>query len=458
MLVATGVRAAASAGPQCLPCTCTHCNGGCTPAPTFQFNYTTIRWEPTNVTLWWADNANPAYISLQFWNNSDYKFYSFSLQTETTFKGSNTIDYLDPNTTYTLALSGWGTINGCTSTIGYANNTYHTLSNTIQEFQGYVTGAGGGIGTNLLVTETCVHQPDVYGLPFSGSTATNSNAHYVLPAPGNPCSNSAYLIYVTNYPTSYNSGYESGMWPGHWNVSIVTWAPQVVNFTLPVNFLGPLTPMVLDFTNDNFVSFNYQTGLITSTTSNWSLNGQGESTSVTSSDFTQLDSAAGYNLEYYAAYSETGTVEFNSVASRAVTTPSFAYVGPPVSTNQSSSRVSDPVTPFYNLSRDEVCYSKSGGEGATYSTSYSGWLQLSSGFNLGVSVSLDLGHGLSVGSNVLTYSNSISNGGGQSWTLSYTIYVPTGGGTTNVWVYVQPGATNQVGPVVHAWSGPACPP
>jgi hypothetical protein len=158
-------------------------------------------------------------------------------------------------------------------------------------------------------------------------------------------------------------------------------------------------------------------------------------------------------------YDVTGALVWNAFTRAVPQITTWSYDGPALVTNHSPAQTADPVTPFFDDDlTHEIYHAAAFGAGETYWGTTDGQLfQLASSFNLDVSVGLDLGHGVSVNSSILDYTNSISNGGGSSWTLTVWAYVPSTGTMTYVWAYVQPGTTNQVGLVVHAWSGPACP-
>ncbi len=449
-------------------CICPTCKQlQCGSCPTSGLTLTSsVQANSTNVTVSFKLRSNSAPTSalanLNWGPNTSYAYPAGSNEgVGTTQFIYSFINYLAPTSRYYYQVYAWAS---CSDSIGnhnyhaWLNSTWTTGTDNLVAFTGTVFDSNGAHDPgNLYMAVRCVSS----GTPFTYYLTTSTGFYNLTvwnPYTGWAC-DGAYYVSVENWPVDWTDlGVYSSVWTGHWNETIVTYAPQVLNFYMPVNYLSPMTPMVLDYTNDAYVSFDYATGLVTTTTSSWEFEGQGENTSFTSSNMTQLSSAPSENLEYYVAYDVTGATVFNAETSRIPQVSTWSYVGMPLSSNQSSNRVSDPVTPFYDSTlKNETCYAKSQGQSGTYYTSYSQSYQLTSTFNLDLSLSLDLGHGLSISSSVLTYSNSISNGGGRSWTLSYTIDVPHGDPTTNVWVYVQPGVTNQVGPVVHAWTGPSCP-
>jgi hypothetical protein len=350
----------------------------------------------------------------------------------------------------------------------------------MSNFKGVVTDPNGATlnGGNMWVWAYCANYPPgaIIGGSLSSwtSTSTSSSGHYSLGEPywydnqnGNdePCTadgGGGYAVQIANYPISVdNMQVGNALWVGHWNETIITYAPQYLNFYLPTNFMGPMVPLVLDFTGDSAVAFDYASGLASQTQSSWSFDGFSGSSTVTTGKLTSLSTQnnPGTNLEYYARFYVTGSTTFNAISRQQPVINSWSYVGGPLSPSNNPNQATDPITPFYNTAEtNEVCYSVYPGAAAITETStYSQSYVLTSGFNLNIAVGVDLGGGVSMSADVLNIQNTISNGGGQSWTLSYILYVPSTGTTHYVWVYVQPGTTNQVGPVAHAWSGPKCP-
>jgi len=438
------------------------------------FSNVSVADNSTNVTIsYTAAFSNLTPFAIHFGNTSSGEIYSQpATYSNTTLKGHVFLDYLQPNTTYDFELFIASTCVHypveyyCTYSSSFKTgiDTYGIQQNGYNTISGSVANAAGTAAPNgLAVAVTCEDGPyytwaqstDFVSTDYSGSGVTG---HFTagFPPTLNYCPK-GIEVEVLNYPTAFDGG--TGQWAGYFNETVFAFAPQAVNILLPSNVLGALTPEVLDFTNDSYVTFGYQSTFYASTSSCWSLEGQQSCTSFTSSNLVGLAGSAGHNLEYYVAYMTTGSVEFNAISGRTAQLLSWSYIGQPVSTELNSSIVSDPVSAFYTgIGSTEVCHTQAAGAGtATYTTTYSQSFQLSSAFNLDISVGVDL-YGVSFSAPLLEYSNSLSNGGGSAWTMSYTIHVPSGGSTTNVWVYVQPGSSNQVGPVVHAWAGPSCPP
>ncbi len=383
------------------------------------------------------------------------------------------LNFLKPSTTYYYKLTG--TDHGETtatwkSSWTTASDSGTVLSGTVYDSNGNVDSQGG-----LYVVASCAAPPNGGYTDQDEYTVTGSNGHYsITPLPDyyllgvtKPCGSGGYSVALENSLVSYycvnHLVCTSNQWIGVWNETLTVYAPASYNFYLPLNTnnLGPYTPIVLDFTNDNYVSFDYESSFYTTTTSSWQFDGQGESTSATSGNLVGLSTTnnPGSNLEYYVKYDRTGTVNFNAMSGRTAAVSSWSYVGGPLEGDNSGTQTSDWVTPFYeNPLVNETCYTVTGGGAkTTHTTTYEQSFALDSNFNLDIQVSLNLGDGASVQTSALSYSNSISNGDEQAWTLTYLLYAPSGDPTNYIWNWVQPGTSNQVGPIDHAWSGPACP-
>ena len=148
---------------------------------------------------------------------------------------------------------------------------------------GTVTSGSHTAPSNLEVELACLGgYSDFYVAAWTGALI---NGHR-LP-------NDAFAIPVYNVPPQYdlpcvdgldpfvvqvvNDAYNSADWVGYWNESIVLYSPQVVNFHLPANFVGPYVPEVLDFGNftTGYGEIQYVNTTTTTSieTSQWSVSG-----------------------------------------------------------------------------------------------------------------------------------------------------------------------------------------
>jgi hypothetical protein len=417
----------------------------------------------TSASLSWDESPAGSSTTLNWGTTTSYPF-SQGVAGSGTY--SVLLNYLEPTTKYYFEIVASPPSSTCQYiyTTGTQTGSVTTISDSVTAISGTVYDSNGKVDTagNLYVNVGCVSGASSVGWDLTSSSGQYSVTVYNS-ITGYACSSAGYSVQVDNWPVDWAQELNeySNQWTGaHWNETIEIYAPQTVNFYLPVKILGPLTPMVLDFTNTAAVWYDYESTLYTTTNSSWQFNGQGESATVTSGNLLGLNTAKnpGSNLEYYAAYDVVGTVNFNAVGGRTAQVSSWSYVGPPLTTDNSPNQATDPVTPFFTgYGTTETCHIVApGGAEQDWGTTYAQSYELTSSFNLDFGLSVDLGAGLSVSTTAISYSNSISNGGGQSWTLTVWAYLASGA-TTYVWTYVQPGTTNQVGPIVHSWSGPSCP-
>jgi hypothetical protein len=487
LMIASSIGMASAGGDTKCGCGCLEC-GECPTGGALDVDGAVATNATNSTILWWlttssAMSTGDANIS---WGNSTAYVYS---QPPNQLGGENPtatfLDYLEPNTTYYYKVTVWSSCEDSPTQKyvyhGSTTGSWSTSADHMDSFVGTIHNqSGGNAPSGVYVYSQCsVAPPAGYGYQDSFNV-TVSGGRYSVGEPEysqsglypRACTGGTFEVAVDNQPVHYylypncleiEGGCTSAVWSDSWNETVVLWAAQVLDFYLPETSLnlGPWIPVVLDFTDDSATTFDYSSGLESTTTSTWSYDGSGGSASVTSSNLTDLntDNNPGSNLEYYAQYDLTGAITFNAVTNRLSSITSWSYTGGPLATSNNPNQVTDPVTPFFNTAlTNENCYSVvPGGATITRMTTYEQSLNLTSSFDFSLSVGLDLGNGLSVSAQVLDVANALSNGGGHSWSLSYSLYEPSNGTTQYVWVYVQPGTTNQVGPVAHAWSGPACP-
>ncbi len=352
----------------------------------------------TNVTIFW--NLTVGVTTEVYWGNFSNPYpFSQSATFITQQGGSSTapyqvfLDFLEPNTTYYYKIyaPGENLAGVCVGPATYTGS-WMTLSEGSYESQSiaahggdYVYGTvenanGTPAPSGVVVVATCAH-PYIFpnGNPWWSYGTTNSSGQYFvyIPSEWDSWTNSpmdicqsqqsplnpgamGYLVCVDNLGTGstiYCGGSNSNplpqgnVWPGHWNETVLTWAPQVVNFRLPSNFVTPLFPIVLDFSNgpgSSQFSFEQSTTIQTSLTSGWDLTGgvsvgggpvgidgsaSGSSTATTTKDAGAGIQSAG-TLEWVAKYNSSGTVAFSAIARN--WTRTINLMGDPVEQNYNS--------------------------------------------------------------------------------------------------------------------------
>ncbi|MGB7124114.1 MAG: hypothetical protein WBE40_04575, partial [Thermoplasmata archaeon] len=226
-----------------------------------------------------------------------------------------------------------------------------------------------------------------------------------------------YVVQVANQPVTCSGGNcEAGqVFAGVWNETILTWAPQVVNFALPAIFLGPYIPQTVDFSNapSGYGSISYvQTFTTTETLAHeWSvtggavvIGGASGSTSVTQSVASgggPTSSVGG--LDWGGEWNMTGTAFFNAV-DRTWNVTSMSTVGHAEKDGYSSAfgaaMPPDDFEPgelpsgaYYLKDSDGVTmqdYPEPAGKGYTGSVETSSTTAISAGISIGFSLSATL--------------------------------------------------------------------
>jgi hypothetical protein len=404
----------------------------------------------TNATLLWK--VSPAATVTLVWGNSTaYAFTAIRNQNEGSGENTYPINFLNPNSTYYYQISG---SESCYNSASHSGS-WKTGADSTDYFTGTVKDPTGATGGDVAITLTCT-QPYTF-VSFSYVTylvmsATAANGSYSLKAPSPDCTTpktgyiagewvlevSAASIYVD--PTcALCFGTYSTTWAGHWNETIVTWAPQVVSFVLPQNYVSGFIPMTYDFTNSSYTTFTVASGQTFTTSESYglsvqaSIDGLSVGTTATYSTFfdattTQsLSSVTGKSLLIQQEYFVTGTEVF-SVISRAVTLfPTFFEASGTLSSGPTSN--GDWLAqPACNSDPGVVyCMFYQGSNPFTASMTDGGSVGLSSSYNIGISVPLNIGGiGLNDGSTFgVTYTTGFSTTSSTSYSISISVAPPS---------------------------------
>ena len=296
-------------------------------------------------------------VTLKWGNHS--AGYVFSQQvnySSTTLKGDVQLDFLEPGTTYDfelLANGGGDCIHDFVEYYCYYVSTFTTGSNDpVTDFSGFVAGANGASPSvsDILVQASCVPPPPQGYTSSPTDAVTDSNGAYVfseLPHYLNPLGGAyacpisgGFALSVVNEPTSYTlpglggSG-TSSQWSGYWNQTIVTFAPQVVDFALNPNHLSTIAVVEeAEFTHSSLATLSLcaQSGTTRSFSTSSTASGSlfGLSFSVTSETVDQSAVGSGNCVtdqgepgwEVWGEVETSGMMVFNSMTNR---TPWIAW-------------------------------------------------------------------------------------------------------------------------------------
>jgi hypothetical protein len=479
--------------PDCVPCPDGGCypqcggggggggGGGCS-APTL--SNVVVTPHATNVTVSWS--INPTGSSSYFdWGNTTSYGYSDNVGTNTALF----VDYLNSATTYYFEIQSFE--QNCGNAAVW-QGSFTTSSDSMTTFSGIVTDPNNGLPpTNTFLLAYCVlFPPQVSG---SGYTAaeTSSTGHYSMPAPQwynnkilqwEPCSagGGGYLVTVFSSPTTLlGSNVNNPAWPGHWNETIVTWAPQVVNFY--INLAKPSSNSIaeaMEFTHTNAAQVSFckdsSSSLEFETTNSQSgtLYGLSYSVTSTSSYSTQfgssscVDGQGSPGFEAWGSPNVAGMEVFNAIESRTISAPYAQYYGP-LSNGGSGNANGGPIQDWASepTSESEACVNTYGiymfhyhipANSATQTFNFyaGGTVSGVSEESFGVSQPIEL-DGTPIGTLSGSWGYSLTTTLSQQFYASVVVPGPV---STDQYFTVActPGSTSETGIVLHVWqdSGP----
>ncbi len=368
------------------------------------------------------------------------------------------VNYLEPSTTYDFEIQA---LKSCWIG-GVYTGSFTTPSDSVTTFSGIVTDPNNGQPPSQMpVVAYCVLYPPSQSQPGWTLALTSSTGTYSMPTPQwfnlhtsqwQSCSNGGggYTVAFVN-SENFALGTVSlvnPFWTGHWNETVVTWGPQVVNFNVSTNFLSPYVPQVLDFSNApaGYGKISYQATFKTSETlqHDWSVSGgavaevgASGSTAVTQTIYSGIGpySDAG-TLDWGATFQyTTGSVLFNSIY-RTWNITSIDLFHPNTDGFASQYGVSPPndyLVPgqlpkdaYYLLDSNGLPLQNRltpAGEGYLGDVQTSTTVATSSGFSIGFSLSVGLPGGPSVDFNAQTgwtQTTSTSSGSDLQWSIGGT--------------------------------------
>jgi hypothetical protein len=401
-----------------------------------------------------------ALSSLTWGPNTSYPFTALNNQgVGTTGSVTAFIDYLDPSATYYYHVRAWTSCTDSSGTHQYRGDYYGSWTEAADPspapFNYYIQGTvkdanGAPAPANIFVQATCVDG----GGGFGNGTKTNSAGHYSMNLlNANWCSNhGGYVVQVRNQVLNVNGGYSS-QWGGRWNETFAVWAPQIVNFVLPVNSIGPYLPEELEFTNSPYVTlgFSETVGVTTTYTSTAAGNGQNTTTSFSASN---SGSATGANVETWVKYYCSGSVEFNAITTRQASILGVNFYGA-IQSSTTASLASDPMSPS-SIPQSEAydnglwySYSITSGQTRGGSVTISGSATSISGLDISVDIGLDIAGVGSVGASIpilVSISTTTSYSNAFSFSVDNTASV-----THTFRAYVQGGSDTETGIIIHVW-------
>jgi hypothetical protein len=443
----------------------------------------------TSATLTWQVSPSGGDGTLN-WGNTTAMVFSQNAGTgNTTY--TQFLNFLEPSTTYYYEIVASPTqaqqvYPGCYE-FGTYSSTFTTSQwpiNTLKVEEdglwvnGTVTSAGGPAWSGLAVKVSCVNSE--YTGSYVGYVAGTSGAYSIevsFPETGS-------ALYCINHEMPIGVGvlnwnFENGavIWPGVWNETIVTWSPQVVNFVLPENFIGPWIPQLLEFSNAaagySYLSFTQSVTFSETQTDSFGASGgayvygtggslsyQTSTTSSTSYTVSKGWNQNGGSLEVLDRFWTSGTVEYNALT-RTWTAPQQtqcnAQCGGEQYQDQGPQYVQSWLYPgssatgMYTLNNwKNVNISAGGLQPGVITVSGSASTTSTFSMSFGLSVSL---RGVLSASLTVSLGSSTSSSTSYTDALNWTISVPLGGPETCFNVFGQGGsASADTATIIGIWA------
>ncbi len=240
--------------------------GACPPPPTSCTGHYTplsitdvsVKTTATNVTLSWDVSPSEGSGLLQWGNSTLLAFENSSIGSGSSF--SVYLNYLEPATEYDYFIEAIPTTTESEYPDCYEAGTYSstwtTATDSMTTISGYVYGANStSLAPGGEVEVWCLAHPQ-----YTIGTQVNSHGHYSVnidfTGVSDGCAGDGWTGGMAAYMLSY--GYPNSEWLGHWNETIVVWAPQIVDFYLPLNQIST-TPVVTvaEFSHTGFASVGF---------------------------------------------------------------------------------------------------------------------------------------------------------------------------------------------------------
>jgi hypothetical protein len=219
----------------------------CYPQDPIQITDVLATAEATNVTLSWEETPAGSHTTLD-WGNNSSEDYTQAVSGSGSY--SVFLDFLQPVTRYyyeVLASPG----DNCHLTEGRYSGEWNTSTDSSLWINGTVVDNASNPANNLLVDVTCLH--NIYD--WAGTYTTTNSGSYSLYVGGNDgqavCDGEPgdHGFVVTTMNVAHAEGSSSSLWANHWNETVIIWAPEIVNFVVPIDYATSYIPGVVDFSN-----------------------------------------------------------------------------------------------------------------------------------------------------------------------------------------------------------------
>jgi YVTN family beta-propeller protein len=440
--------------------------------PLVQVSDLSVAANSTNVSITWKMDPVTSEASLSWGNATANLPYEQNITVTGAGSASVFLDYLEPDEGYHFIVTDRAS--------GYLTSTWEgewsTGTDSLSEFSGTVYNeANVSDSTDLYVNASCAAPPPPNYEDFYSWNVTSDHGHYAMGVPyyqedpfgdREACGNGGYAIKVENWPVRYQVGlnfYTTGQWKGEWNETLVVYAPQVVNLYLPEVYTSPYIPVTYDFTNSSNVLFTVHTSSTFTTSESRNLSFQGayeglkvgggsySSSATTMTTSSSLSGVTGYSFEMTAQFLTSGTEVF-SVFNRSVNLFPTYYEATGNTTYGPTNQSDWLARPACGSDPGVVnCAWGDSSTPAVYTMTQGGSTTLTSAFDVGVSVPIDIpGIGSLTAGLSDSYTTSFTSDTSFSVGFSYTYPTQT---VCYGYEYVYQGdVSGSNGVVIHVWN------
>jgi hypothetical protein len=294
--------------------------------------------EATDASLTWDESPAGSSTSFYWGLTPGYLYGSQSVPGSGSY--SLSLNFLEPSATYYYKIVAEPPAGTCTITYtqGTSSGSWGTQSDPVSPstvIQGAVSGKTSSgttpAGANLFVEAQGCFSYGGVEYEFNNVGVTSSAGQYSIPLLQGAVVDSGCSVPMTvsvyNQVNLYDAGQkQSVVWPGYWNETILIWAPQTVNFVLPMNYNSGYLPAIVDFSNSPYTSLSVaqSTGYEQSYTYDWVASGTvggdvnfggGTSSSTTETNGYSIQNTEGVNSYAFcwaSEYQVTGSIGFSA--------------------------------------------------------------------------------------------------------------------------------------------------
>ncbi len=282
-----------------------------------------VQANATDVTITW-DTAPQLSNSTVLFGHADSQLVQRAQERSSSGNHTAFLNYLEPQAGYSFLLS--------TRAPGFVTSAIQGSWTTTAASGNWLNGTVYGptnathAPAGLLVSISCARfLPQAWWSTYTYTNAWGEYALWLFPDMGvRKCAqggtgSTGYNVTVLNPEIG-----TTWTWPRHWNETVYIWDVQKVDFYLPLAYVGPLVPLVLDFSNAppdySRIAYSQTVTSTTTLTSSWSVGGgiileggtSGSSSSSSSKSYGSEIASNDGPLIWVGQYNTTGWLAYDA--------------------------------------------------------------------------------------------------------------------------------------------------